>query len=379
MVRAHKGTWCDLRHRGAVAVCAIFTSWLGVDCEARAQAPPVTQSNAATVRGALHEASPPRVRPTVQAVAGTAWNETEIQAEQARCTQLLRGLDIVARPVPPVRENECGAAAPVEVISVGKSPQVALSPPVTVTCDLAVALHRWITKDIQSLARKHLEAPVVRIDTMSSYSCRTAYGRKNARLSEHGRANALDIKSFTAANGKTADVLADWGPTGHEIAAQVATAKRETERAAAHERALAASRQAPAAAQPAQTGAVAAAPADKGIATGSLPAPTGLADMTRPTISLGTRGAGTVGLPMPQSPPTGLSILNGIGQPSRLGGPKTQELATPILPGKIEFLRGAHASACHVFGTVLGPEANAAHRNHFHVDMAERKVRSICE
>ena len=46
----------------------------------------------------------------------------------------------------------------------------------------------------------------------------------NARLSEHGKANAVDIKSFTAANGKTAEVLADWGPTGHDIATQVAAA-----------------------------------------------------------------------------------------------------------------------------------------------------------
>ncbi len=40
------------------------------------------------------------------------------------------------------------------------------------------------------------------------------------------------------------------------------------------------------------------------------------------------------------------------------------------------FLHDAHDAACRIFGTTLGPEANDAHRNHFHVDMAERKVRS---
>ena len=39
----------------------------------------------------------------------------------------------------------------------------------------------------------------------------------------------------------------------------------------------------------------------------------------------------------------------------------------------MQFLRDIHASACKVFGTVLGPEANNAHRNHFHVDMAKRQ------
>jgi hypothetical protein len=33
-----------------------------------------------------------------------------------------------------------------------------------------------------------------------------------------------------------------------------------------------------------------------------------------------------------------------------------------------------------MFGTTLGPEANAAHRNHLHVDMAQRKTDTkICD
>lgn len=34
-----------------------------------------------------------------------------------------------------------------------------------------------------------------------------------------------------------------------------------------------------------------------------------------------------------------------------------------------EFLRVVHRSACRRFSTVLGPEYNAAHRDHFHFDM----------
>lgn len=33
-----------------------------------------------------------------------------------------------------------------------------------------------------------------------------------------------------------------------------------------------------------------------------------------------------------------------------------------------EFLRIVHRSACKRFGTVLGPDYNAAHRNHFHLE-----------
>lgn len=36
---------------------------------------------------------------------------------------------------------------------------------------------------------------------------------------------------------------------------------------------------------------------------------------------------------------------------------------------KARFLKDVHASACDSFNTVLGPDYNVAHRNHFHVDM----------
>ena len=37
-----------------------------------------------------------------------------------------------------------------------------------------------------------------------------------------------------------------------------------------------------------------------------------------------------------------------------------------------------HEDACRRFGTVLGPDANAAHKNHFHLDMKTRH-RGFCE
>lgn len=39
-------------------------------------------------------------------------------------------------------------------------------------------------------------------------------------------------------------------------------------------------------------------------------------------------------------------------------------------PAERQFLQAVHASACKRFGTVLGPAYNAAHRNHFHVELS---------
>ena len=66
-------------------------------------------------------------------------------------------------------------------------------------------------------------------------------------------------------------------------------------------------------------------------------------------------------------------------QPGAKAPLSVDALATPPEGPRARFLRAAHAAACRIFGTTLGPEANEAHRNHFHVDMAERKVRKICD
>jgi len=42
-------------------------------------------------------------------------------------------------------------------------------------------------------------------------------------------------------------------------------------------------------------------------------------------------------------------------------------------------VRGIHADGCKTFETVLGPNANVAHRNHFHLDMKKRRYVKICE
>lgn len=42
------------------------------------------------------------------------------------------------------------------------------------------------------------------------------------------------------------------------------------------------------------------------------------------------------------------------------------------------FLRRARDAACDSFSTVLSPEYNAAHADHFHLDQADRLIGSVC-
>src|SRR5690606_33550687 len=107
--------------------------------------------------------------------APTQWSPAEVQAAKAQCETVLAGHDYVAIPSEPMRDGECGAAAPFELISIGKSPQVTLAQPAMVTCDMIAALSRWMKESVQPAARRQLAGAVVRIHIMSSYSCRNAY------------------------------------------------------------------------------------------------------------------------------------------------------------------------------------------------------------
>jgi hypothetical protein len=341
----------------AAAFCVLATE------AALAQKPAAGEPAPTTGRPPLSLARPiqqwPRTLPDAKAAEANSppgperpaprWSEQEIELAQARCKALLNGLAVVAIPETPLHEGaECGARAPMKLVSIGKTPQVAFSPPPLVTCDMIAALYKWLERDLQPLARKYLRAPLVRIETMSSYSCRNAYGRADKRLSEHGRANALDISAFLTANSSSAMVVADWGPTAREIAAQAAAARTEVTEMAGRT----------------------AADTTRGQYQSSSAA-------SPPTIIITLPGT-TVRLPTTSDRVPGLALA----PPNRLGGPKptpVQQVTANVSEGRMDFLRAAHRAACKTFGTVLGPEANNAHKNHFHVDMAERPRGAICE
>lgn len=287
-------------------------------------------------------------RAGAQAQSLHTWSALEIDQAKAHCASTLKGVDVAMLPEDPIKQGECGSPVLFKVMSVGRSPAVELSPPVLLTCDMIAALDRWIKREVQPQARAHLGGSIVKIETMSSYSCRNAYGRSKSRLSEHGKANAIDVSGFSTAK-ETTTVLASWGPTLREQRA--IAARQEAERVAA-------------AANAARSAGTANATA---AASGAASPPV----LAIPGVIISSTGSGYSS----SGPALGYA-------PSRLGGPKPAEQPTPgagDTPARQSFLREVHASACKYFGTVLGPEANNAHRNHFHLDMADRPRGNFCQ
>jgi len=339
----------------------------------------------------------PGGKPTV------AWSDAEVAAAKAACTKILAGVSLDYEPLPPIKEGICGAAAPILVRSIGADPAVEISPPATMRCGLAVALDGWLKERVQPQAKAVLGATVIRVRNAASYSCRNRYGGANTRISEHALANALDISEFVLASGERITVLESWHvassspplpPAPVPNPARVAAAPVPPETSAATE----------------TTGAVVAVSTTRNVGSTILevtkvranpfvrPTPPPIAQPPRSELPQAasisrSRGRGTVDLarvksstksnpfvsPLPQiqATPVAEPVPPPRAEPGR--EPEPEPLPEPAQAGDAAFVRSVHAEACKVFGTVLGPEANEAHRDHFHLDMKARRHASFCE
>ena len=157
--------------------------------------------------------------------------------------------------------QHCQAVQPL-LVSATAGGRVRLKPAATMQCGMVTPLERWMNEVVQPAAVSAFGTHVVELKVLASYACRPMNSRAGGKLSEHGRANAIDIGAFRLADGTEISLIRGW----------------------------------------------------------------------------------------------------------RAGGAQSS------------FLKTIHSGACRYFGTVLGPNANAQHADHFHLDRARRRNgRAYCE
>jgi hypothetical protein len=148
----------------------------------------------------------------------------------------------------------------------------------------------------------------------SSYACRNVYNRPDDHLSQHAFANAIDLPMFLLADGRRVDFTHGRGPTRRDLVAAEKAKK-----------------------------------AASGV-----------------TASLSQKKADTKG------------AMTEVVKVSAAPASNTAASASPASAAEATFLRLAHDGGCIIFSTVLGPEANDAHRTHLHLDLQERKT-PVCK
>jgi len=101
--------------------------------------------------------------------------------------------------------GDCGATDVVKlqaIIMPDKS-RVALTPAATLRCSMAEAVALWVREDLAATVAD-LGSTIRALDNYASYDCRGRNRVAGAKISEHGMANAIDIRGLQLANGKFA-------------------------------------------------------------------------------------------------------------------------------------------------------------------------------
>ena len=147
----------------------------------------------------------------------------------------------------------------------------------------------------------------------SSYACRNVYNLPDGHLSQHAFANAIDLPMFVLADGRKVDVTHGWGLTQRDLAAAEKAKK-----------------------------------AVSGV-----------------TASLSQQKTNAKG------------AVTEVVKVSAAPASNTAAGVSSTSAAEAKFLRLAHEGGCKIFSTVLGPEANDAHRTHLHLDLQERK--KVCK
>ena len=111
----------------------------------------------------------------------------------------------IAPSIPDIKgANGCGGEDLVrlEAVVLPDKRRVSVKPAAVLRCAMASAIADWIRTDMAPLATS-LGTTISELDNFDSFDCRGRNRVVGARLSEHGRANALDIRAIKLANGKS--------------------------------------------------------------------------------------------------------------------------------------------------------------------------------
>ncbi len=299
----------------AIKALCTYVMLMAGTASLHSQQPPAPVPDSAAGQVPLPERNPARLAPPPHPsqISVPDWTAQEIQEAMDRCAMMLADTGVVYRHIEPLRDGRCGTPAPIELSAIGANPSVAVTPPARVTCGLAASLSAWSDAILQKAARTHLDDTITGIRNVASYVCRNRYGSLDKRISEHARANALDMAAFKTQSGTWITVLDLWALPPEERAVPPALSESGVALTSADNSS-----------------------ADNKTDIPAKPAPESVAEV-----------------------------------------PATVEM--PEFKPESAFLHEIHTGACTLFGTVLGPEANEAHKDHFHYDLAERRNANYCE
>jgi hypothetical protein len=136
--------------------------------------------------------------------AETETETSPVPPPPSACRLALTEAVAIAPSIPAIKgPGACGGddLVHLEAVVLPDGGRVPVKPAATLRCAMASAVADWIRTDMTPLA-EGLGSRVSELDNFDSFECRGRNRVVGAKLSEHGKANALDVRAVKLANGQ---------------------------------------------------------------------------------------------------------------------------------------------------------------------------------
>jgi hypothetical protein len=206
-----------LRQVRLLSVIAVMAGFLSASDIAAAGDVPMPRPRPASLYDRFGSGAQPDVEPGTPSLAPAPELQNlsypEVSAGPSACEIRLRDIAGFA-PLPVlIGPGSCGAADVVrlDAVVMPDKTQVPLMPSAVLRCSMAEAVVHWVRSDMAPAALE-LGSPLKTIANFDSYDCRGRNRIAGAKISEHGRGNALDIRAVRLANGSTVELTSTGTP-----------------------------------------------------------------------------------------------------------------------------------------------------------------------
>ncbi len=130
-------------------------------------------------------------------------SKEEAEAAAKFCKAVMATAKLIAEPAQGILwDNGCGAAGQITIsaIKLKNGKDVVLRPSALIRCETAEAIADWVREELAPATAAY--SGVARIEVAASYHCRPRNNIRGAMMSEHGRANAIDIRAIVMNDGR---------------------------------------------------------------------------------------------------------------------------------------------------------------------------------
>ncbi len=153
----------------------------------------------------------PRPRPPIwiepqsfREAAGPDFDSAGVTSEPTECDKRILAI-AVAEPLPRlIGPDACGGSDMLRLAAALRpdGTRIEIKPAPVLRCEFAESVAAWLRDEAAPRVDK-LGAPLRTVETFDDFECRGRNRVAGAKLSEHGKGNAVDVRSFVLADGRS--------------------------------------------------------------------------------------------------------------------------------------------------------------------------------